>query len=195
MNDFTQTMKNSVQHIYPVERAGHFESKMRRWVQNPRKIIGPYVKAGMTVLDAGCGPGFFSIDMARMVGLSGRVIAADVQDGMLQKLRDKIHNTELEARITLHQCGAQRIGWTGAVDFVLAFYVVHELPDQDAFFQEVGSLLAPNGRIFVVEPSFRVSKAVFENTVNQARKSGLLPVAAPKVFFSKTVLLKRGKKM
>jgi ubiquinone/menaquinone biosynthesis C-methylase UbiE len=42
----------------------------------------------MTVLDIGCGPGFFTIDMARMVGDSGRVIAADLQAAMLQKAQN-----------------------------------------------------------------------------------------------------------
>ena len=44
----------------------------------------------MTVLDVGCGPGFFTLDMARLVGPSGRVIAADLQEGMLEKLGQKI---------------------------------------------------------------------------------------------------------
>jgi ubiquinone/menaquinone biosynthesis C-methylase UbiE len=70
-------------------------------LQNPRKILGPYIKEGMTVLDVGCGPGFFSIELAQMVGKSGRVIASDLQEGMLRKLREKIQGTEFEERITL----------------------------------------------------------------------------------------------
>jgi ubiquinone/menaquinone biosynthesis C-methylase UbiE len=35
----------------------------------------------MTVLEVGCGPGFFTLDIAEMVGESGKIIAADVQDG------------------------------------------------------------------------------------------------------------------
>jgi ubiquinone/menaquinone biosynthesis C-methylase UbiE len=53
----------------------------------------------MTVLDLGCGPGFFSIAMAQMTGASGRVIAVDLQSGMLQKLNAKIQGTELESAI------------------------------------------------------------------------------------------------
>jgi ubiquinone/menaquinone biosynthesis C-methylase UbiE len=177
------------QRVCPVERAGHLDSSFRRWLQNPQKIVGPYVKAGMTVLDVGCGPGFFSIEMARMVGASGHVIAADLQDGMLQKLRDKIQGTELESRITLHQCGRQRIGWTEPVDFALAFYMVHELPDQDAFFREIGSLLTSNGHVFIVEPPFHVSKAAFKETVSKAQRAGFTPVAKPRVALSKTALL------
>ena len=191
MSDLTHIVSDTGQRVCPVERAGQFDSKLRRWLQNPQKLIGPYLKEGMTVLDVGCGPGFFSIEMARMVGASGRVIAADLQDGMLQKLRDKIHGTELEARITLHQCGKRRIGWSEAVDFVLAFYMLHELPDQDAFFREIGSLLTPDGYVFIVEPPFHVSKTAFEDTVRKARDAGFIPVAKPRVLLSKTVLLKK----
>ncbi len=95
----------------------------------------PYIEEGMTVLDIGCGPGFFSTDMAQMVGRSGRVIASDLQEGMLQKLRDKIQGTELEERITLHQCEEDKVGVSLNVDFVLAFYMVHEVPNRKKFFK------------------------------------------------------------
>lgn len=87
--------------ICPVERAGRLDNRFRKWIQNPRKILSPYIEKGMTVLDIGCGPGFFSIEMAHLVGGSGRVIALDLQEGMLQKLNKKIQGTEIAGRITL----------------------------------------------------------------------------------------------
>jgi ubiquinone/menaquinone biosynthesis C-methylase UbiE len=192
MSDTTKMINDTGQRVCSVEHAGQFDNRLRRWLQNPQKILAPYIQPRMTVLDVGCGPGFFSIEMARMVGVSGRVIAADLQDGMLQKLREKIQGTELEKRIVLHQCGRQRVGWTEPVDFALAFYMVHELPDQNAFFQEIGSLLTSNGHILIVEPPFHVSKAAFADTVKTARNAGLIPVAKPRVLFNKTVLLKKG---
>lgn len=89
----------------------------------------------MTVLDVGCGPGFFSIAMAQMVGKSGRVIASDLQEGMLQKVKAKINGTELEERIVLHKCEENKIGLSESVDFVLLFYMVHEVPNKVVFFQ------------------------------------------------------------
>ena len=111
--------------ICPVERAGSLDNRFRRWFQNPRKILGPYLKEGMTALDVGCGPGFFSLDMARMAGTTGRVIAADLQNAMLDKIRVKIKGTELEKRITLHTCEKDKISISEKVDFVLLFYMVH----------------------------------------------------------------------
>jgi ubiquinone/menaquinone biosynthesis C-methylase UbiE len=178
--------------VCPVERAGSLDNRFRRWLQNPWKILRPYIEDGMTVLDLGCGPGFFSIDIAQMVGKSGRVIATDLQEGMLQKLRDKIKGTELEERITLHLCQQDRIGLSENVDFVLAFYMVHEVPNQEALFREIWSILKPRGQFLVVEPPFHVSKKAFEETVRTARGAGFTPDPGPKVFLSKTVILRKG---
>jgi len=125
---------NSKTRICPVEKAGTLDRKMRRWIQNPRKILKPYLKQGMTALDYGCGPGFFTVDMAQMVGESGQIIAADLQDGMLQKLKGKIHDTKLENRVLLHKCEEDRINLSKHVDFILAFYIIHEVIDKDAIF-------------------------------------------------------------
>ena len=184
-------MSDENQRICPVERAGSLDSRIRRWLQNPQKLLGPYIEEGMTVLDLGCGPGFFSIDMAQMVGRSGRVIASDLQEGMLEKLRAKIQGTELEERIALHKCEKNRIGVSGHVDFVLAFYMVHEVSDQKAFFSEIGSILKPNGQVLIVEPPFHVSKRAFEGTVRIAMDAGLTDVERPKVLLSKAVMLQK----
>jgi len=178
--------------VCPVERAGGLDTRIRRLIQNPQKILGHYIEEGMTVLDIGCGPGFFSIDMAMMVGNSGRVIAADLQEGMLQKLRDKIQGTELEGRITLHKCEENKIGVSEKVDFVLLFYMIHEVPDVETFLSEIETILKPNGKVFMIEPPFHVSKKAFEITIKKANDAGLIVVERPKLFLSKTAILKKG---
>ena len=177
--------------VCPVERTGSLDNKFRRWLQDPQKILQPYVGEGMTVLDLGCGPGFFTIDMAQMVGKTGRVIASDLQEGMLRRLQNKIQGTEFEDRIILHKCEENKIGIAEQADFILAFYMVHEVPDQDAFFREIQSLLKDSGSIFIVEPPFHVSKQAFHQTVERARKAGLIADESPKVFLSKAALLKK----
>ena len=178
--------------VCPVERAGGLDNKIRRWVQNPQKILGPFLKEGMTALDLGCGPGFFSIDMAQMVGDSGRVIASDLQEGMLQKVRDKIKGTELGERIILHKCEENKLGVSENIDFVLAFYMFHEVPNQEEFFNEIGSILKPNGQVLIVEPPFHVSKSAFDKIIRKARNAGFTIVEKPKVLLSKTAVLKKG---
>jgi ubiquinone/menaquinone biosynthesis C-methylase UbiE len=182
-------MCNRNNRVCPVERAGSLDNKIRRWIQDPRKILGPYIENGMTVLDIGCGPGFFTIDLAEMVGKSGRVIASVLQEGMLQKIRDKIKGTELEERIILHKCEENRIGVSESFDFILSFYMLHEVPKAEVFFDEIRALLKPNGKILIVEPPFHVSKTAFEEALKKAGSAGLRVVERPKVFLSKTVIL------
>jgi ubiquinone/menaquinone biosynthesis C-methylase UbiE len=177
--------------VCPVSGASSLDNRLRRWLQNPRKILSSHIKEGMTVLDFGCGPGYFVIEIAQMVGKSGRVIAADLQEGMLQKLRQKIHGTELEERITLHRCAENKIGLSEKADFVLAFYVVHEIPNQEELFMELESILQPSGQLLVVEPPFHVSKSAFHETIGIAIGTGFDPLEGPKVLFGKTVLLKK----
>jgi ubiquinone/menaquinone biosynthesis C-methylase UbiE len=185
-------MSDRGRRVCPVERAGGLDNKIRRWVQDPQKILGPYIKDGMTVLDLGCGPGFFSIDLAQLVGESGRIIASDLQQGMLDKLRDKIRGTEFADRIILHKCDENKIGVATPVDFALAFYMVHEVHDQEQFFSELTAILKPAGQILIAEPPFHVSKKAFAETVKKAQAAGFIPVERPKIFLSKAVIMKKG---
>ncbi len=183
------SVKKGKHQVCPVERAGGLDNRVRRWVQDPRKILKSYVKGGMTVLDVGCGPRFFSTEIAKMVGEMGRVIATDLQDGMLEKLKVKIRGTEFEKRISLHKSEKNKIGISDKVDFVLAFYVIHEVPNQRDFFEELKSILNPKGQVLVVEPSFFVRKAEFNDIIKKAREVGFILTEGPNVFISRTIIL------
>jgi len=50
--------------LCPVKHAGTLDNKIRKMLQDPKKILGPYIKKGISVLDLGCGPGFFTVAMA-----------------------------------------------------------------------------------------------------------------------------------
>jgi len=183
-------MKKDKNRVCPVELSGSLEGKFRRWLQNPKKILSPYVKKGMTVLDIGCGPGFFSIELANLVGKDGKVIAADLQDGMLKILGDKIRGTEFEERITLVKSEKEKICVTEKVDFILAFYIVHEIVDKDNLFSELKNLLNENGKILIVEPKlFHVSKKEFQSTLGKAEKKGLKIQVGPRLSFCWSVVL------
>lgn len=175
--------------VCPVEYAGGLDNSIRRLLQNPQKILKQYIKEGMTVLDLGCGVGFFSIPMAQMLHNSGKVFAVDLQEGMLEKVNQKIKGTELEQRIIIHKCQENTIGVTEKVDFVLVFYMIHEVPNQDNLLKELKSILKPDGKIYIIEPKFHVSKKSFEGMVNKIKDIGFEIIDRPKVFISRTVLL------
>jgi ubiquinone/menaquinone biosynthesis C-methylase UbiE len=127
--------------------------------------------------------------MARMVGKTGRVIAVDVQDEMLQMVRQKAVKEGLDSRIVTHKSNPDRIGISDRVNFALAFYMVHEVPDVKTFLKEIANLLKPNGKLLIVEPLFHVSASSFKSTVDAAQLAGLKPISEPRIRFNRSVLL------
>ena len=184
-------MNEGKKRICPVERAGGLDNKFRRLIQNPYKILNPYIEKGMTVLDVGCGPGFFSIDIANMVGESGRVIASDIQEEMLQIVQNRIKGSEIENRILLHKSEENKIGISEQVDFILLFYMVHEVPNKETFFNEIKSIIRQNGKILIVEPPFHVSKIEFNKMLKLTNDIGFTNIDMPKMLFQKTAVLQK----
>lgn len=160
-------------HICSVEHAKILDSWWRSLLQNPERILKPYIKPGMTVLDTGCGPGFFTVQIAKLVGPAGRVIAADLQPEMLALTKAKFADPQLARRLQLHQCQAHSLDLQEQVDFILAFYMLHETPDPRAFLKELKNLLKPGGQILIVEPRIHVGKKLFEETLALTRQEGL----------------------
>ena len=176
--------------VCPVELADSLDNRVRRWLQNPQKILSPFVSEGMTALDVGCGPGFFSVELARLVGPEGKVIAVDLQQGMLDKLASKIKGTDLSTRIRLVRCDQSRLNVSGTVDFILTFYMVHEVPDQLAFFRQLFPLLDEKGRCLLVEPKlFHVSRRQFQETIHHAEAVGFVSAPGPRLPLSWSAVL------
>ncbi len=168
-----------------------FDNFLRSLLHNPRKLFGPYVRPGMNVLDIGCGAGFASLGLARLLGDTGTVIAADLQPEMLEMVAERAACAGLSHRVRLHRCEAGRIGLEEPVDFVLAFWMVHELDDSRAFLKEVLSLLNPGGRFLMIEPKIHVPRSGFERVVSEAGQIGFTIVGRPPVRISRAVVLRK----
>jgi ubiquinone/menaquinone biosynthesis C-methylase UbiE len=178
-------------HVCPLEWAGRLDNRIRRVLQNPQKILAPYIAENNKVLDIGCGPGYFSMEIAKMVGAKGQVFAVDMQEGMLQLLAAKVKGSTLESRIQLIKSSQDGFTIPEKVDFILAFYMVHEVPDKKSFFNSARQALADNGSFLIVEPAiFHVSKKEFAVTLEAARESGFLVTQGPRRIFSQTAILK-----
>lgn len=170
--------------------AGFFDSKIRKLFQNPEKILSPYINKGMTVLDLGCGPGFFTIEMAKIVGETGKVVGADLQEEMLSKVKSKIQGTNLEDIIELHNTQKDSIGLNEKFDFILVFYMLHEVPNQDKTLKKLHDLLNNQGKLLIVEPKGHVSKKDFEKSIS-LMKQYFKTFKGPKVFYSYSVILEK----
>ncbi len=176
--------------VCPVERAGVLDYSFRRLLQNPKKILRPFISEGMTVLDLGCGPGFFTKEIARLVGETGKVVAADLQQGMLAMVKKKMQNSALAGRVRYHGCQAAATGLSEKFDFILAFYMLHEVPEPKDFFKELKALLKPDGQVLIAEPRWHVSEDEFQKSIDMMRQSGFAVQASPGILLSRTVSIK-----
>ena len=169
-----------------------FDNPVRRLIHKPQKVLGNYVKEGMTVMDLGCGMGHFSIGMAGLVGPTGKVIAVDLQQKMLDVLGNRARRVGLSDRIFAYLCQADDIGIEVSAEFILAFWMVHEVPDQKFFFKRLKSMLAAEGKILIAEPKMHVTAETFEGTLDIAQSCGLQCIERPDIRFSRTALLGTG---
>jgi ubiquinone/menaquinone biosynthesis C-methylase UbiE len=159
-------------------------SPLRKLSQNPEKILRPHAKAGMMVLEPGPGMGFFTLELARLVGGAGRVIAVDIQEKMLSKLKKRAQKASLDDRIEMRLAKPESLGigdLAGKIDFAMAFAMVHELPDAGAFLKEIHSALKPDGRMLISEPAGHVTAEAFEKTVQIAEEAGFALVDRPSI--------------
>jgi ubiquinone/menaquinone biosynthesis C-methylase UbiE len=179
------------EHVCPTWLAGPLENPLRRFIHNPDKIFSGLISQNQTVVDVGCGPGFFSVGMAKLVGDEGRVIAVDLQQQMLNRVRRRARQEGVESRLQFHHGPIEGLDYAGQIDFGLAFWMVHEVPDKPAFLQTIRRLLKPGAHFLLVEPLIHVSAPAFQHTVELARAAGLTLSREPSIRLSRTVLLKK----
>ena len=132
------------------------------------QILSRYVHPVDTALDVGCGMGYFTLPLARLVGREGHAGLLD----SIQFLRS----------------APDRIGPDCALDFALTFWMVHEARQPEQFLQEIYTALKPGGRLLVVEPIIHVPGQAFERTVRLAEGLGLAVQERPPVKFSRAAL-------
>lgn len=157
---------------------------LRRLVESPRKLAGPYVRPGMTVLDVGCGFGFLTLPLARMVGDAGRVLAVDVEPRAVEKLEKRARRAGLSQRIRASVCQSADLGlagFEGQVDLITAIHVLHEFEDLAGFASQAVRLLKPDGRMLVVEPKGHLKAGQFAAELECCRQAGLAVLKRPAV--------------
>jgi len=169
-------------------------SPLRRLLQDPAAIIRPYVREGMSVLEPGPGMGFFTVELARQVGASGRVIAVDIQPRMIAGLKRRLAKAGLLERTDARLAPSDSLGLQGLhgkVDFALAMAVVHEMPSSSRFFAEVADAMKPGATLLLAEPSGHVKKDAFDAELQAAAAAGLELTDRPVIPRSQAALLKK----
>lgn len=183
------------EHVCPWWLGYLLASPIRRCLmQSPEKLLAPYVREGMTVLEPGPGMGFFTLPLARLIGPKGRIVALDVQPKMLEGLRRRAQKAGLTQRIETRLVPSDSMqldDLKDAVDFVLAFAMVHEMPSAESFFTETASTLQTGGLLLLAEPTGHVTPEEFEHELIVARKAGLELVSRPEVRRSQAAILRK----
>ena len=169
-------------------------SPLRRLMQDAAEIVSPYVREGMTVLEPGPGMGFFTLELARLVGPGGRVIAVDIQPRMIAGLKRRLAKAGLAERVDTRVAAQDSMGLSdlaGKVDFTLAMAVVHEMPSAERLFTEAAAALKPGGTLLLAEPSGHVKPELFATQLRAAALSGFTVAERPTIRRSQAALLKK----
>lgn len=167
---------------------------LRNRLHNPDEILGKYLRKGMRVLDIGCGVGYFTLPMARMVGEKGHVYSIDPQEKMIRWLKHRLVKAGLSKPVSARVCsmGSLQIDdLSGKIDFALAFAMVHEVPDKDRLLGEIYRSVKPGGFLLIAEPKGHVSKDGFERSVAVALRQGFRESSRPTIGRSMAILLQK----
>lgn len=175
-------------HVCPWWLCKSFDNPLRRLFQDPEKILEPHIKAGFTVIDVGPGMGYFTIPLLRLVGSGGKVVALDIQKRMLDALRQRAERAGLSGNLTTHLGKPGDPAMPNDADFILIFWMIHEVPDQRAFLADLKACLRPGGRMLVVEPRLHVRAEKFRSTLDAAEQIGLRLTDRPGISLSRSAL-------
>ncbi|MBN1997586.1 class I SAM-dependent methyltransferase [candidate division KSB1 bacterium] len=175
-------------HVCPWWIGYTFDNPLRRIFQNPRQILAPYVKHSATVVDIGCGMGYYSIAMAKLVGKEGKVLSVDIQPQMLAILSRRARKNGVAERIETFQDMDIFAERPQSVDFCLTFWMLHEVPDKKAFLAKIFNVLKPDGKYLLVEPKIHTTVQQFGAQRQLCTEAGLNPIDSPKIGLSRTAL-------
>jgi len=181
-------------HVCPWYMGYLLANPLRKLAQSPKAILSPHVRLGDRVLEPGPGMGFFTLELARLVGPSGKVHAVDLEPRMLAALSRRAARAGVAGQVETRVASPASLGiddLKGTVDFALAFAMVHELPDADAFFSELAMALKPGGRILLAEPDGHVDETAFAGELDVAGRHGFSVVDRPTIKWSTAALLQK----
>ena len=168
-----------------------FDNPFRRLFHDPHRLLEPYVVPGSRVADIGCGMGYFTVELARLVGPAGDVQAVDVQPQQLRVAERRCRRAGVANRVRFIEATAGSLTLTGPVDFVLAFWMVHETEDARRFFDQVFAILKEQGKMLIAEPKMHVGRRRFHEIVQAACDAGFRYSGAPAVRLSRAALMER----
>lgn len=134
-----------------VKRFGYEGFGRDDWQQPERVVEALHVAPGSRVADLGAGGGYFTFRLAGAVGPEGVVYAVDVDPGMTEYIAERAKR-EGYANVTVIEAAADDPKLPpGGIDLVFTCNTYHHIPDRRAYFESLTRVLAPGGRVAIVE--------------------------------------------
>jgi ubiquinone/menaquinone biosynthesis C-methylase UbiE len=143
--------------------------------RDPYKVLdSARLKPGQDVLEVGCGPGFFTVPAARIVGESGSVLALDVNPVAVEHVQQKIEEAGMtNARAIVANAGRTDLSGQ-SFDLIFVFGLARPIGDMGAMWAELDRLLKPQGTLSIegrLQPPSRLFQlAGREGRIVQFRK-------------------------
>jgi ubiquinone/menaquinone biosynthesis C-methylase UbiE len=129
-----------------------FDSDERRAWQQPEHVVELMaIEPGMTVVDIGAGTGFFEPYLAAAVGAEGRVLALDVEEGMVDFLTKRVaeqHLAVVEPRLVEYDDPGLA---EASVDRILVVNTWHHIDDRPSYTRKLAAALKPGGTVTIVD--------------------------------------------
>jgi ubiquinone/menaquinone biosynthesis C-methylase UbiE len=141
---------------YSSSGAIFLDNPIRRWLQPPSELVEKLrINPSDVVMDFGCGPGFYTIELAKK---AEKVIAVDLSPEMLKKAQDKAVKAGVKNIEFLQSDGKNIKVNDGSVDLILLVTVYHEVGESQTVLVEFRRILKPAGKLVIVEV---VKKGIF----------------------------------
>ena len=144
-------------------------SRLRGWLMNPVKTLrGADIQPGQTVLEVGCGTGFFTIPAAKLIGEEGGLVAMDPSAGFIEQVSKKVHKADLKNVRVVRRDALETGLDTASMDKVLLFGVIpFPLLPLDRLLPEMHRVLKPEGTmavwLFPPKVHFGVPKSILQS--------------------------------
>ena len=139
-------------------------------VKNPYKLLkAAGLEQGHKVLEVGCGPGFFTITAARIVGDEGHVYAVDIHPRAVERVKQKIEKEAL-SNITASCVNASDTGLPdGSVDLAFLFGLRYIAGGLENVISELQRVLKPAGSL-----SFEKTRGLESELIQEVERGGFM---------------------
>jgi demethylmenaquinone methyltransferase/2-methoxy-6-polyprenyl-1,4-benzoquinol methylase len=147
----------------------------RRLTMNSDKVLTKMgVLEGQTILEIGCGPGFFTIPAAQK-SVKGKVYALDIYPMMIEVVERKVRKHQLSNVKTLNVPASKTGLDDESMDLILCIDVLSDITDIKNTLLELSRILKPEGILSIFEPhtSWEIGTWKPEKSIQELTSSGM----------------------